>query len=127
MGTRPDISYSVSRFQEKPTEKSFRHLKRIQRYLQETVNLKIWYKPGKDSQPIVKFVDLDYASDLLDRKSTSGFIIFVHDCPVLWVSRKQPVVAFSLTEAEFVVANYAVCEVAWLRKILTDLHIKLLF
>jgi hypothetical protein len=40
---------------------------------------------------------------------------------VTWSSKKQPTVALSSIEAEYMGVTMAACEVAWLRKLLGDL------
>lgn len=123
IGTRPDISFVVnymSRFQEGANEEHYKQLKRILRYLQGTKELKLKYIPKDDSKPLEAWVDSDFAANLDDRKSTSGFVIEIYNCPVLWVSRKQSIVTLSSAEAEF-----EVCAVVYFRKILKDLNIDL--
>ncbi|MCO5588602.1 hypothetical protein L7F22_042559 [Adiantum nelumboides] len=43
---------------------------------------------------------------------------------VSWISKKQPTVALSSTEAEYKAACFAACEAVWLRRILTDLGVQ---
>lgn len=86
LGTRPDISVSVnyfSRFQENYTESHWRQLKRILRYLKETIDMSIYY-PKIRTRGVIAYADADWASDA-DRKSTTGFMIGVHRAPVSWV------------------------------------------
>lgn len=126
--TRPDICFAtsyLSRFQEGATHHHYCHLKRILRYLNGTVDNKLIYQPKDESQPITAFVDSDFANDLEDRKSTTGYVIFCFDCPILWGTKKQPIVTLSSTEAEYVAANLAACEVLWLRKIFKEISIDL--
>lgn len=128
LGTRPDLSFAtsyLSRYQEGATEEHFNYLKRVLRYLRGTSELKLVYKSNENSQPISSYVDSDYAGSIEDRKSTTGFIVMVYNCPIMWASKKQPIVSLSSTEAEFVAANYAACEVIWLRKIFKDLSIEI--
>ena len=40
---------------------------------------------------------------------------------ISWFSRKQPVVALSSIEAEYVAASMGACEAVWLRKLLFGL------
>lgn len=47
----------------------------------------------------------DYAEDLDDRKSTSGYVFVLSSGAISWSSKKHPVVILSKTEAEFVVAT----------------------
>ena len=70
------------------------------------------------------FTDSDYAGDLDDRKSTSGYVFMLGSGAVSWSSKKQPIVTLSTTEAEFVAATACACQAIWLRKILEELHFK---
>ncbi|TXG72550.1 hypothetical protein EZV62_001129 [Acer yangbiense] len=63
----------------------------------------------------------DYAGDLEDRKSTSGYVFMLSSGAVSWSSKKQPVVTLSTTEAEFVAAASCACQVLWMRRILEKL------
>ncbi|CAJ2656651.1 unnamed protein product [Trifolium pratense] len=64
--------------------------------------------------------DSDYAGDLDDRKSTSGYVFLLSGAAVSWSSKKQPVVTLSTTEAEFIAAASCVCQGIWLRRILEE-------
>ena len=55
------------------------------------------------------FTDNDYADDLDDKRSTSGFVFMLGSGAVSWSSKKQPVVALSTTEAEYIVASLCAC------------------
>ena len=74
--TRPDIMYSVSlisRYMENPTESHLFAIKRILRYLKCTIDFGILYQKGDNEDMILGYTDSDYAGDIDDRKSTSGF------------------------------------------------------
>ncbi|KAH9656846.1 hypothetical protein KPL70_022833 [Citrus sinensis] len=109
--TRPDLMYVVSlisRFMEALTELHQQVVKRIFRYLKGTTEMGILYKKGCEEN-LVAFSDSDYAGDLEDRKSTSGYVFKLSFGAVAWSSKKQPVVTLSTTEAEFIAAaSYAV-------------------
>ena len=47
------------------------------------------------------YTDVDYASLLVDRRSTSGYCMFLGGNLVTWRSKKQNVVARSSAKAEF--------------------------
>lgn len=53
--------------------------------------------------------DSDFAGDRETRKSTTGYVIFFGG-PISWCSRKQPVVALSSTETEYISAADCVKE-----------------
>lgn len=123
LSSRPDICYSVAymgRYQQKPTDLHWQHLKRIVRYLKGTKSLKLNFNANQDV-PIVGFADADWASDIGDRKSVSGYIFKIYGCTVSWCSKKQPTVATSSSEAEYIALSAATSEAIWLRGLLQDL------
>lgn len=63
--------------------------------------MKLTYSPSDDIGILCAYVD----SDILDRKSTSGYVIQFFSCNVLWVSKKQRCVAISSTEAEYLAVS----------------------
>jgi len=66
------------------------------------------------------YTDADWAGNILDRKSTSGYFTFVGGNLVTWRSKKQKVVARSSAEAEFRGMAKGLCELIWLRSLLTE-------
>ncbi|XP_070046977.1 secreted RxLR effector protein 161-like [Nicotiana tomentosiformis] len=71
--SRPGIVFSVglyARFQENPKESHLTTIKRILRYLKGTIDLCLLYPKGSNFN-LVGYADADYASFLVDRKSTS--------------------------------------------------------
>eukprot|EP00253_Pinus_taeda_P033740 PITA_33740 len=67
------------------------------------------------------FTDVDWVGSPSDRKSTSGRIFNLGSTAVSWYSGKQRSIALSTTEAEYMAASQAACEVIWMRKILVGL------
>lgn len=127
LGTRPDISYAVnyySRFQDKATDETYEHLKRVLRYLKGSSDLKLVYK-RQEGPILTTFVDSDWGGDLNDRKSVTGYLFKVFNNTISWTTRKQNCVALSSTEAELTALCSAVCEALWLRKLLLDLNINI--
>ncbi|MCI29936.1 cationic amino acid transporter 1-like, partial [Trifolium medium] len=43
--------------------------------------------------------------------------------PVAWCSKKQPVVALSSCEAEYIAGSYAACQALWIDSVLKELQI----
>uniref|UniRef100_A0AAV1THG6 Reverse transcriptase Ty1/copia-type domain-containing protein n=1 Tax=Peronospora matthiolae TaxID=2874970 RepID=A0AAV1THG6_9STRA len=108
--TRPDIAFAVSyvsRFMENPQEEHWVAVKRIFRYLQGTKMHRICYKPNAkiDSRG---YSDADWAGDLADRKSTSGYVFMLLGAPASWGSKKQPSVSLSTSEAEYIALSLAI-------------------
>ncbi|KAK9715448.1 hypothetical protein RND81_06G165900 [Saponaria officinalis] len=79
-----------------PKEMHLQAAKRILRYLQGTKDCGLFYKMGENSE-LVGFCDSDYAGDLDDRKSTTGYAFMLGSAAVSWCSKKQPVVTLSTT------------------------------
>ena len=77
-------------------------VKHILRYLQGTPNLGIFYKAGRGNEELISYTDSDYAWDLEDRKSTSGYVFMSGGGVISWASKKQLMVSLSTTEAEFI-------------------------
>ena len=85
-----------------------------------TTDFGIFYKKGRDEE-LVAYTDSDYAGDLEDRKSTSGYVFLLSSGAVSWTSKKQPMVSLSTTEAEFIAAASCACQAIWLRRVLEKL------
>uniref|UniRef100_A0A8D9B1F5 Copia protein n=1 Tax=Cacopsylla melanoneura TaxID=428564 RepID=A0A8D9B1F5_9HEMI len=126
LATRPDICYTInffSKFQNNFTEEHWIHLKRVLRYLKETVDEKLVYQKTKDSNPeIMCFADADWANDVDDRRSISGFVCKIYGSCVSWSTKKQPTVSLSSTEAEFISLCSTVCEALWLKKLVSEIE-----
>ena len=118
--TRPDILYAVglvSRYMETPRNSHWLAAKRILRYVQGTRNYGLLYSYGGKSE-FLGYSDSDWAGDKDERKSTTGHVFYFGGTAFAWTSKKQPVIALSSCEAEYVAVNSVVCEGVWLRSLL---------
>jgi hypothetical protein len=70
---------------------------------------------------LIGFCDADFAGDLDTRKSTTGYVFTLGGGAISWASKRQPTVAASTTETEYMAASSAAREALWLRKLVTDL------
>ena len=101
--TRPDIAHAVgvlSRFMSKPGKEHWTSVKQVFRYLHGTSDYGLCYqgRPGLDRVLDIRgFVDADWARDLDQRRSTSGYVFNLFGGAVSWMSKKQSVVALSTT------------------------------
>lgn len=130
LGSRPDISFAInyfSRFQDKNSGEVWKHLKRVLRYLRGSIDFELVYKRNLNEDPMVCYVDSDWAGDLNDRKSVSGYLFKVYGNTVSWITRKQNCVALSSTEAELVALCTAVRDSLWLKKLLNDMNLNIQF
>ena len=121
--TRPDITFAVNnvaRFCASPTHNHWVAVKRIMRYLIATCKYGISYKKSSTDK-VVGYCDADWAGDVVDRKSTSGYIFSLAGAPISWRSKKQSCTALSSAEAEYVALAAASQEVVWLRQLISKI------
>jgi hypothetical protein len=124
VSTRPDIAYSVgtlARFISEPTLTHWQAAKGVVRYLAHTKDRGITFRGSQ--LELTGFCDADYAGDVDTRKSTTGYVFTLNGGAISWNSKRQPTVAASTTEAEYMSAAAAVKEGLWLRKLLSSLDI----
>jgi hypothetical protein len=127
IGTRPDIANAVnivSRFAANPSEAHMEAAKRILRYIKGTVDFKLHLQAaGTDSDlPLLTgYSDADWGGDLVERKSTSGYVFRLGNAAISWQSKRQPTVALSSTESEYMALTLASKEAVWLRTFLLEL------
>ncbi|XP_075159116.1 uncharacterized protein LOC142232260 [Haematobia irritans] len=91
----------------------------VLKYLGTTSNAVIKYK--KSSKSITGFCDANWAQDVNDRKSQSGFCFILANGVVSWESKKQKVVATSSAEAEYIALTESAKEALYLSYILEEL------
>jgi hypothetical protein len=70
---------------------------------------------------VTGYCDSDWGGDLVDRRSTTGYCVFVNDNLVSWNTKKQTTVATSSAEAEVMASAALVSEIKWLILILEEL------
>ena len=122
VGTRPDIAFAVqalSQFNARPSNAHWTAVKHVMRYLKGTRHLGLQF--GATTLDLVGYSDADWAQSLVDRRSTSGYVFKLAGGPVSWSSKKQPTVALSTMEAEYIALAHAAKEAIWLRALLTEL------
>lgn len=122
--TRPDISFAVSvvsRYMHDPRKDHLDAVYQILRYLKGTPGKGLLFRNNGHTS-IEAFCDSDWASCIDDRRSTSGYCIFVGGNLVSWKSKKQSVVARSTAEAEYRAMALGVAELLWVKSLLEELR-----
>ena len=66
-------------------------------------------------------VDADYANCVDNRRSITGYTVYLGENLIAWSARKQKVVARSSTEAEYRSLASAATEILWLQSLFDEL------
>jgi hypothetical protein len=132
---RPDIAHAVNeaaQFAQNPGETHWRAVLQILRYLRETAHFALVFDGNLDSgafaspaggpsSPMVVFADANWGGDKDSRRSTTGWLIRLGRCPIDWRSHKQPTVALSSCEAEYMAICDATQSAMWLHQLLGEI------
>ena len=99
----------------------WKSIKHIMRYPNGTRNYGLLY----DKEKVMDFIgysDADWADDLDDRRSTSGYLFRLSGAAVSWRSKKQSCVALSTAAAEYMALGSAAQEAVWMQRLQNDLN-----
>lgn len=131
--TRPDLTLTVSllsRYMNKNNRELWQCLKRVLRYLQGTINLKLKYVQGTYNNIFTGYVDSNWGGNdnpelECKRKSTTGYLFKLYDrCTICWNTKRQASVAGSSTEAEYMALYEAVKEAKWLKTLAAGINLE---
>ena len=136
IASRPDLSHAaqaLATFGANPGQEHWKEVKHCLRYLINTVDTGITYTRTPASQlgsaamtpslanRLFGFCDSDWAACLDTRRSIGAYVLFLNGGAVSWRSKKQPSVAMSTAEAEFMAASATAQCTLWLRRVLHGL------
>ena len=127
--TKPEAAYAagvIGRYASNPSDSHRNSAKRILRYLQGTKHMVLRLGRVNDhgKHQMEVFADADFAGDVDDRKSTSGYVIFdEYGAAISWKSKKQSIIAQSTSDAEFTACATAGQQAQWLQLTLEDIGI----
>ncbi|TQD90539.1 hypothetical protein C1H46_023885 [Malus baccata] len=124
--TRPDLAFAVNQicqFMHAPREQHLQAAKRVLRFLKGSISHGLWFTKGPIN--LSAFSDADWAGCTFDRRSTSGYCVFLGSNLISWSAKKQSTVARSSTEAEYRSLAHTAAELTWVCKILKDLKFSL--
>jgi hypothetical protein len=108
--TGSDLAFSVSyvsQFMQRPTAEHQQAVKRIIRYVVETLDYGLYYLRCPGEAHKVGYSDSDHVGDIDTSKSMSEILFFFRKCLISWQSVKQHVVALSSCVAEYIAASTA--------------------
>ena len=113
IGTHPDLAFSVgilSKHSAISDEEHFCTMRRIYYYLQGTKDFRLTYQgtpPATDNGilgDLLGYINADWAFDVNDHQSVSGFVFILASAAITWLSKCQYSTAFSSTETKYMAA-----------------------
>jgi len=123
--SRLDIQHAVSLVSQFGGNPGISHLeaaKRILCYLKGIMEHGLMLgRHGAEGFDLVGWTDSNWAQDPDDHCSVGGFIFKIAGSTVTWSSKKQPTVAISSAEAEYMASANATKEAVWLRTLLKEM------
>ncbi|XP_028108000.1 uncharacterized protein LOC114306874 [Camellia sinensis] len=122
--TRPDLSFSgnqACKHMHAPTNAHFAAVKRLLRFVKGTLAHGRTFSPS--SFELQAFSDSNWAGDALDRRSSSGYCVYLGSNLISWSAKKQPTVSRSSTEAEYRSLAHTTAELTWLTMLLRELQL----
>src|SRR5579863_5259083 len=123
IGTRPDISFAVSRLAQYAANPSNQHLRLAQyvlSYLLGSLDAHLCYD-GATGDGLHGYSDSSLGDQTDDRHSTSGYVFILTNGAISWSSRKQKTMAQNTTEAEYMAMTDAANQAAWYRSFLREI------
>jgi Reverse transcriptase (RNA-dependent DNA polymerase) len=122
--TRPDLTFAVnkaSQFMSEPTDEHWQMVKRILRYIKGTLSHGLTFQ-SCSNLALHAYSDADWAGCPDDRRSTTGFAVYLGSNLISWSSKKQPTVSRSSTEAEYRSLAVTAAELTWISSLLNELQ-----
>lgn len=124
--TRPDLCFVVGKLSQNFAEPSDEHwvtVKHVLRYLRGTSDKQLCFKKSSEQLGLVAYSDADWAADTGDRRSTTGYCVGLtkDSSLVSWRSKKQPTVALSTCEAEYMALALTIQECIYLEQLLAGM------
>jgi hypothetical protein len=103
-----------------PTDTHWSLVKRILRYIWGTLDYGILIHSSSDLSLNV-YCDADWAGCPDDRRSTTGYVVYMGSNLVFWSSKKQSTVSKSSTEVEYRSMAVTTQKIMWLNSLLSEL------
>ena len=122
--TCPNIAFSVHQlcqFMSHPTTTHLEVAKLILCYIEGTLHFGISFTLGPLTY--TAFSDVDWARDLTDCRSATGFLVFLGPNPIARSTKNQSTVSRSSTESKYRALATTAVELSWLQILFKELRI----
>ncbi|MBW0539584.1 hypothetical protein O181_079299 [Austropuccinia psidii MF-1] len=88
-------------------------------YLQRIASTGTWISPECKGNAFECYVDANWGGE--GNRSTHVFLMLYHGSPVSWQSKRQPTVAGSTCQAEYIALSFAAKECTWLSNLFLEI------
>ena len=131
--SRPDLANSVrelSKVMGTATNGHFRSMLRVVKFVIDSEHRMLMFDVNKfqnnlDIWNLHAYCDSDYAGDGDERRSITGYCIYLQGCLIGWKSRAQRNVTLSSTEAEYVAVSEVCTEILFIKQVMEFLRLKI--
>ncbi|XP_027357129.1 uncharacterized protein LOC113866473 [Abrus precatorius] len=123
--TRPDISFALQQLSQFMTTSRIHHFEPatwVVRYLKGCPDIDLFYS-SETSSLITAFFDSDWASEINNKRSVTGFYVFFGFGLISWKTKKQSTVSRSSSEAEYRALASLTSELQWLKFLCDDFQV----
>jgi hypothetical protein len=131
MHTRFDLVYSVKVFSRYAHNLSSIHcalIKRVLRYVAETINVDLIFERSYDQQSensdLIAYSDSDFVELKDKRHSTENYVLMLTENAISHSSKQQLIIALSSCEIEYMTLSKTAKEAIWIRQFLNELNFK---
>ena len=121
--TRPGISFAVSvvsLFLNAPCQDHWNVVICVLKYMRGSPGKGLLYGSNNHTR-VICYSDGNWAGSSSDRRSNSGYCVFIDGNLISWKSKIQSVGVRSRVEAKYRVMASATCELVWLKQLLREL------
>ena len=120
------MDHQLSQYLHKSTEDHWVAVKRLLRYIKHSINYCLCFRKVTDGLNLIGYCDSDWASSVDakgSRRSVTGYCFHLSksSAALSLKSRKQPTVALSSCEAEYMALASATQEALYLKQLLTEI------
>jgi len=123
LGTHPDITFAViklSQFSANPSKEHFEWAKHICHYLAGTQYYTMVFD-GNTNKGLIVHSDSDWAADINNCCSITGYFFKLAGSSVSWLSQAQKTVALSSTKAEYMAISDCCQQAMWITNLFGEI------